>query len=378
VKYAILFLALIHGAIHLMGFVNGVGLARIQSFSGQTILPLSKSAAQVAAYAWLMAASLFLAAIVAFLLRSNWIPLATVALVLSQLLILLFWSDAKWGTLVNLALGLITFISFSAQQFSSRIGAEVKQLAAHQPPAKEILTLEMIAHLPSPVQKWLQHSGAVGREKIYFVRLKQTGWMRTKPEQQKWSKSVAEQYITVQEPAFIWQVKMNMVPLIPVSGCDRFVQGEGQMQIKLLYLFDMVNQRGAKIDEGALQRYLAEICWLPSAALSPYISWRTVNDSAALATMAINGRRGEVLFQFNQQGDVASCTANRYRGGGPADVKEVWQVNNTKFDRHHGIRLPVESAATWKGKDGDFTWYRLTITDIEYNKPQLYAQSEFR
>ncbi len=129
----------------------------------------------------------------------------------------------------------------------------------------------MLGALPYPVQLWLTNCGTVGKEKIYAVWLKQKGFMRTKPEQHKWIEANAEQYFTVNKPAFIWKVNMDIMPMLPVTGRDKFVDGKGQMKIKLFSLFNIANDSGEKIDEGALQRYLAEICWFPSAALSSYI-----------------------------------------------------------------------------------------------------------
>jgi hypothetical protein len=102
VKYFVLFLAVVHGLIHLMGFVNGFGLAKLQGFSGQTISPLSKTGLQITSVAWLVAALLFVAAIAMFFSDKNWPPLALSAIALSQVLIVLHWQDAKWGTVANI------------------------------------------------------------------------------------------------------------------------------------------------------------------------------------------------------------------------------------------------------------------------------------
>lgn len=377
-KYFILFLAAVHGLIHLMGFVNGFGLMKLQGFSGQTIFPLSKTGLQITSAAWAATALLFFVSIAIFFLHKTWAPLALLAIVLSQVLIVLYWPDAKWGTVANVILAIVTLISFASQRFSKKVNDDVQALFSNQVSKKEMVTEEMLAGLPQPVQTWLKHSGIVGKEKIYSVRLKQRGWMRNKPEQKEWNKAIAEQYFTVDEPAFIWQVKMNMMLLMPVSGCDRFVNGRGSMQIKLWSLFNAVNSSGPKIDEGALQRYLAEICWMPSAALSPYIKWNATNDSSALATLSYNGVSGEVVFHFTGDGDIRSCTAARYKGGGPDDKKEVWQVVTKKIDVRNGIRIPVQSEATWRLKEGDFTWYKIDITNIEYNEPRLFSETEFR
>ena len=122
-----------------------------------------------------------------------------------------------------------------------------------------------------------------------------------------------------------------------------------------------------------MQRLLAEICWTPSAALSPLIQWEAVNDTTAKATMRFDGVSGTVSFRFNKEGEVIACTADRYKDSNDAAQLEKWEVVNTRYGVLGGIRMPVESAATWKLKDGDFTWYKLVITEIEYNNPQRYT-----
>lgn len=377
VRYVILFIAITHGATHLMGFVNGAGLAKTQGFSGETLFPLSKTAQLFLSCAWLLAAVLFFTTIVLFLLHKGWVSMAFAALLLSQMLIVLYWPGAQWGTLLNVLLTVITVVSFAEQNFSNNVQADVRRLLSRPNFHNELVTGEMLNNLPSPVQKWLRHSGSVGKEKIRCMRLKQTGWMRTKPEQKTWTKALAEQYFRVDEPAFIWRVKMNMTPLIPVSGCDRFVDGKGTMQIKLWSLINAVNQSGPKIDEGTLQRFLAEICWMPSAALSPFIKWKAVGANDALATLTYKGCSGEVLFHFTKDGDIGSCTADRYKGGGANDVKERWEVTAKKYGIQNGIRLPVQLEATWKLKGGDFTWYKIEVTNVEYNEPGFYKESFF-
>ncbi|MBD0366041.1 MAG: hypothetical protein ICV53_08055, partial [Flavisolibacter sp.] len=133
-----------------------------------------------------------------------------------------------------------------------------------------------------------------------------------------------------------------------------------------------VNQANEKIDQGALQRYLAEICWFPSAALSPYIQWQAIDATSARATITYKGITGSVVFCFNEQGDMIGCSADRYMGGGKEAKLEKWEVTSKGFAIKDGVRMPVKSEATWKLKSGDFTWYKLEITDVEYNHPTLY------
>ena len=44
--------------------------------------------------------------------------------------------------------------------------------------------------------------------------------------------------------------------------------------------------------------------------------------------------------------------------------------------RHHNIwllghRVPAKSTVSWKLKIGDFTWYKVEVTDIKFNEFEL-------
>ncbi len=96
---------LLHGLIHLLGFLKAFNLAEIEALKR----PLSKPAG----FLWLVACVLFLAADIDFLLSvTGWWLVMAVAVVLSQVLIFSSWSDAKFGTFGNilLATGIILFL----------------------------------------------------------------------------------------------------------------------------------------------------------------------------------------------------------------------------------------------------------------------------
>ncbi len=302
-----------------------------------------------------------------------WWILVLAAFLISQTLIFLNWKDASWGTFASIILLVGAMIGYANWHFNRSVQKEVLQLfQANHKKNHTVITGDMLRGLPEPVRRWLNNSGIVGKEKIQTLRLKQKGWMRTKPEQNKWIEASSEQYITIDEPAFIWKVRMNLLPLLPVTGRDKFVNGKGQMKIQLLSLINIVNAADEKIDQGALQRYLAEMGMYPSAALSPYIQWDVMDNTSAKATMTYKGVSGSVVFHFTGLGNLSWCSADRYMGGSKEAKLEKWEAHFIEFRICNGINIPVQSEATWKLNNGDFTWYKLEITDIEYNKPFLY------
>ena len=54
-----------------------------------------------------------------------------------------------------------------------------------------------------------------------------------------------------------------MNPLMAVVGRDKYVNGRGEMLIKILGLLPVVDARGPEMDQGTMLRYLAEMTWFP-------------------------------------------------------------------------------------------------------------------
>jgi hypothetical protein len=241
-------------------------------------------------------------------------------------------------------------------------------MAAAKTGPVESITAAMISDLPDPVQNWLMVSGVVGREPVRTVRLRQEVHLKMKPEQKDWTDARAEQYYSTDPPAFIWHVDMEMLPLIGVQGRDKFVGGRGSMLIKLLSLIPIVDESdNEKLNTGALQRYLGEIVWFPSAALSPYITWEPLDAFSARATMTYSGTTGSGTFFFNKKGDFEKFSALRWMGSGDEASQHEWVITVEAYRTMDGIRIPSACRATWKLPDGDWTWLELEITEITYN-----------
>lgn len=221
--------------------------------------------------------------------------------------------------------------------------------------------------LPEPVQRWLKRSGAAERQKIKSVRLKQTGLMRLKPEQKNWLKAEAEQAITTDPPSFIWTVNMSMNPFVGIIGRDSFKEGKAQMLIKLAALVPVAQvEDNAKTNESALQRFLMEMAWYPTAALLPYVTWKELDESTAEAEMSYNGVRGSAVFHVGEQGDLVKVVASRFKDNG-AEAQRFPCVAEIK--RHmevEGLNVPAEIEITWLLEEGPFTWYKFKVHGMEF------------
>lgn len=110
-KWLLILIVIFHGLIHLMGGVNELGLAEVKGLTGKTLFSLPNSLQPLFGVLWFITVILFLIAAVGLMTNNSWWKsLAFVAVGLSQLLIVIWWPDAKWGTLANILILSGTFL----------------------------------------------------------------------------------------------------------------------------------------------------------------------------------------------------------------------------------------------------------------------------
>jgi len=360
-RIALLILMSLHGIIHLFGFLKAF---KISEFSG-----ISQPVSTTSGLFWLATFLLFLGTAVLYSFRVDiWWALGIVAIPISQILIFGFWSDAKYGTIINLVILAVGLLAYLNNDFNSLIRQERSEMFQKSSRGEErTLTREDIKDLPVAVQKWLDYSGVIGRPAISNVFLTQELQLKFKPEQEEWSSGDAEQYFTMQPPAFNWSIHTQMNPLISVSGRDRFENGRAEMLIKVFSLVPVVDVKDdKKVDQSALQRYLAEMVWFPSASLSTYLEWEEIDGHSAKATLDYNGTRGSGVFYFDETGQFKKFVAMRFQDPNDQDPIE-WTVIANKTEERNGIRIPTECEATWNLESGQWTWLKLKIKHIEYD-----------
>ncbi len=361
-KIFVIVFIFIHGLIHLMGFLKAFRLAEISQ--------IGKNISKTAGVIWLITVLIFLAAGI-MLIAGNprwWLP-GALAVLVSQVLIFSAWKDAKFGTLANLLILAAVLVGFGAWS-SHRMAVKEYRSFSHDIHVQgTIIAPEMLDSLPPVVQLWLKHANIVGREKTDWVFIRQTGTMRTSPEG-KWVPFRALEWFRTGDPAFLWLADVKYARGIHVTGKDRLENGKGQMLLKALSLFPVVNASGNEIDQGSMVRYLAETVWFPSAALNPYIHWEQTDSLQAKATMVYGGTKVTGTFTFNPSGDVVSFEAPRYyfRKGGSTLENWFVKMDPEGYKEFEGIRIPAKSSIIWKLKTGDYEWLKLEVTDERFNR----------
>ncbi len=360
-KWFIVLVVFIHAFIHLLGFYKSFNLLEIKSIS----MPVSK----IAGILWLFTAILLITyAILYFLNKEYALILGISAILLSQYLIISSWKDAKFGSLANLVILFSIITLFSSCKFQQKVSAETLEILNY-PNTPEIKNIDQkdISELPVSVQNWFKCTGILDKEYIYAGEIFQSAKLKMNPKQKKWINATALQYTNIEKPAFIWTINAKMNYILKFKGRDKFQNGQGEMLIKINSLINVVNEKGEKLNEGTIQRFLGEMVWFPNLALSKYITWKEINDTTALATMEYMGTIGSGTFYFNKNGDVIKYSAYRYYGNNPESEKYLWEMKILDYKSFDGIKIPSKMTATWFFPDDEWTWLNLEIINVNYN-----------
>lgn len=359
-RFFVALLAFAHGLIHFIGFLKAYKFLDLSEITN----PISRFLGLF----WLLPGILFVTAALFSLLKfAGWPLLMIIAVIFSQILIILSWTDAKYGTIANILLLMISLPDLGKYNFEKRTASEIHEIINHKTSSEEAeIAQNELKTLPPIVHRWLDYSGVTEGKNVQIIHLFQKGEMRTKPAG-KWMPFTAEEYFNAQENSFLWKAEVQMIPGIFLSGRDKLNNGRASMLIKLMSLFPIVKEEdNYKANSGAMIRYLGEICWFPSAALNRNITWKNFDDFSAEAVLQQNDIKVSGIFHFSEEGELLSFEAERYFGAGADSKKEKWLVETEETKDFHGIRIPSKSKVTWKLPNGDFHWLSLEITDIHY------------
>lgn len=357
----------LHGLINLIGCTKIFAPGKINRPALKSNLALSNSCISFLGILFLLTAILFIVTAISNIQdKQNWWIAGFAAVILSQFIIIIYWKDAKAGSIVNMVL----LMSFIAGFFESGFHKETEKIKTKLAGTVTVsvngsLPDSNLAQYPTPVKKWLLHSGVMIRPMIRQVTIKQQGEMLTKPGG-KWMPFQADQFFTLSPPAFIWEARIKLLPGILIHARDVFEFGKGRMLIKPMAMIKVADTQGKETDQGTLLRYLAETCWFPSTALAPYISWESINDSSAKATMKYGETNASGTFTFNGRGDPIRFEALRYYENKGKFSLEKWRVDMSQHMVKNGIRIPIRAEVSWELNAAYFKWLKLELTDITY------------
>jgi hypothetical protein len=229
-----------------------------------------------------------------------------------------------------------------------------------------VVRADMLWGLPEPVQRYMTYSGVVGQPWIDTVRIKQMGKFRMAANK-PWMPMTAIQYYTTEPPGYLWKAQFKVAGLSLMRARDTYKYGRGHMFGKLAGLINIFDERGEKLDQGTMVRYLSEMIWFPVAFLGENIAWQGIDDHSAQVTLTDCGKRVSGRMLFDDVGRPLNFIAQRYNLA--EDGLYTWSAPNTDFGVRAGLHLPIRAQAMWNLPSGDLPYIDVQVTEVAYNEP---------
>lgn len=350
-----------HGAIHLLGFAKAYGWAKVPALT----LPIDKSMGAL----WAIAALLFAIAFVLLQLASDrwWIP-AGIAVVLSQVLIVSHWRDARFGTLANILLLVAVIAGGAIWSFRARYTSAVDRtvVLARAVPEHRI-TEGDLAPLPDPVQRFLRATGVVGKLRPRSMRITFEGSIRGFDG--PWMPFTTVQVNAFDEPARFFWIDATMKG-IPTKGLHAYEHGKATMLIKVLGMVPVMEAHGPEMDQAETVTWFNDLClFAPGALLDPRITWAEVDDRSAKATFSHRGIIISAVLVFDTSDHMVDFISDdRYALQGDAVMKMGFSTPARDHRRINGLLLPGYGEAVWLRPDGAFPYGRFTVLSVTYDQ----------
>ncbi len=336
-----------------------------KAFSYSNMVQLTKDISKPVGVLWFATALLFVIAMILFLMdNSNWVSLTIIAAIISQILIISVWQDAKFGTIANVLALAVAISGWASLNFEAKFKNDVlTHLQRTNSLEMGLLTEGDIQSLPVPVQKYLRYCQVLNKPKVKNMKVVFDGEMREKGKD--WFPFRSVQYNFFDEPTRLFFMKGKMFGTT-VPGYHCYQDATATMQIKLLGLFDVVNIKGEIMNKAETVTLFNDMCLMaPATLIDRRIVWTAIDSLSAKATFTNGVNKISAMLYFNEQGQLINFTSDdrsaldmqRYRFSTP--VKDYKSMN--------GINIMTYGETIWHYPDGEFVYGKFYLKSIDYN-----------
>ena len=353
----------VHGAIHLLGFVKAFDLAPVPQ--------LKQDISRQLGVWWLTAALLLVGAAVLVLTVpvAWWVP-AVVGVGLSQALIASSWSDAKFGTVANALLLVPLVVALAGQRPSSypaRYARAVDEALADTTPQRVVTDADLDG-LPAPAQVWLRHIGVVGQPRVQTFRALWKARIRQGPDR-PWMDAPAQQVNRVDEPTRVFLMKASRFG-VPFDALHLYRDGHATMEVQVASLFTVVDARGPQMDRSETVTFLNDVCVLaPAALLDPRVTWQARDERSVTVTFDTGSQRVSAVLTFDEAFDLVDFVSDdRLKSAdGKTYERFPWSTPLKGHRVVNGVRLPGFGEAVWHEPGGAWAYGEFELERLEYN-----------
>jgi hypothetical protein len=361
-KGGLALIIMLHGAIHVMGFVSAFAPARFA---------FARPVSTAAGLAWLAAALLLVCAAVLLLMghRFWWIAGAA-GLLVSQPLIVLWWTDARFGTIANALVAVAVVVAGLGMRPGSNgstFRSQVREGLA-RPAGKSVVTEADLAPLPAPVARYLRFVGVVGKGRVLNFRATFRGEIAS-ARNAPLTPFHAEQQSFFDPPARLFFITSSRMG-VPFDALHQYVGDHATMRVQLASVVTVVDARGPEMDRSETVTMFNDMCLLaPATLIDPKIRWKPIDEQTVEATFTNAGHTIGARLTFAPDGRLLNFLSHdrSQTSDGKTYARHPWSTPVRGYRMYGGLQLASGGEAIWHEPGGDFTYARMELVDLQRN-----------
>jgi hypothetical protein len=224
----------------------------------------------------------------------------------------------------------------------------------------ERLDQSLLAGLDEPVQRYLRHAVADGAALPAAMRLTMSGRVRAG----RWLPFTAEQRTA--RCSFTWRARVGPRPLRVLEVVDRYADGRGSTEGRLLGRLRLFGAAGADTARSAAGRAALEAAAFAPATLlrGDGVTWRAERDDVVVVSWELAPERPEVRLVIEPSGALRSVSALRWGEDGEGGHAYVPCGCDVHGERRFGaFAVPADvTVSWWWGTPRRAPFFRALIT----------------
>ncbi|MDD2190899.1 MAG: hypothetical protein PHV71_08455 [Eubacteriales bacterium] len=270
------------------------------------------------------------------------------------------------GILVFIVLGIVVWFSIPFSPMKSEFSQLKDNQISERQPSGQVFTIEDIAELPAPLQKYFESCGYINKPKMFNIKINHNDVDFILND--KALKITCVQFNSGEMPDRIALIDTSLYG-VPFEGLDVYQNGSGSMKGMLAKSIVLFNQTGDEMNQSSLVNCLAESLLVPSIALQDFIVWEEVDESSVKGTISYYGVSVSGTFTFDENGYLTTFTTDdRIYVDTNGNAQQVqWSAICGDYREVNGIMQPKTLKAIWHLSEGDLVYFDGHETVIEYN-----------
>lgn len=266
--------------------------------------------------------------------------------------------------LVVAILIVISNLNFTKKEYAKLVAERLEKNKSEIALIKE----DDLSHLPHQMRNFLSYVGVVGKEKVQSYTVYMTGKFRMSVGQ-KFQNIVVHQTSYQPDLTRLFYMEMSMFGA-KITGLHKFVDESAVMEVKLLDIFKVVDEKGDNMNKAETVTVFNDMCLLaPQTLIDPTIKWKEINEYTVEASFSRREHTIKAKLYFNEKYQLVNFVSQDRYAIANGKVENIqWSTPITEYHSVEGMNLPYKGSAIWNRYEGDVEYIKLVIENVEYNK----------